>query len=204
MEAHVQHLRQVLEVMRKHTLYAKMSKCVFGTAQVEYLGHIISEEGVATDPSKIKAMLKWLIPVNLKQLRGFLGLTGYYRKFIQGCALITQPMTALLKKNAFNWSDEATESFHALQQAMVKSPVLALLNFNKEFTIETNASGYGVGALLQQEGHPISFLSKTLALKHQSLAAYEKELLAVVLALQKWRGYLLDGHFKIRNDHFSL
>ncbi|GJU46256.1 gypsy/ty3 retroelement polyprotein [Tanacetum coccineum] len=175
MEAHVHHLRQVLEVMRKHTLYAKMSKCVFGTTQVEYLGHIISKEGVAIDPSKIK-----------------------------GYALITQPLTALLKKNAFNWSDEATKSFHALQQAMVKSLVLALPNFNKEFTIETDAFGHGVGAVFQQEGHPIAFLSKTLAPKHQSLAAYEKELLAVVLALQKWRGYLLDRHFQIRIDHFSI
>nr|GEX27634.1 hypothetical protein [Tanacetum cinerariifolium] len=118
MKAHVQHLRQVLEVMREHTLFAKISKCVFGIPKVEYLGHIISQEGVATDPSKIKAMLGWPIPVNLKQLRG----------------------------NAFNWSDEATESFHALQQTMVKSSFLALPNFDKEFIIETDASGHGVGA----------------------------------------------------------
>nr|GFA35570.1 putative mitochondrial protein [Tanacetum cinerariifolium] len=122
----------------------------------------------------------------------------------KGYAFITQPLTSLLKKNAFNWSDEATEFFHALKQAMVKSLVLALPNFDKEFIIETDASGYGVGVVLQQEGHPIAFLCKTLAPKHQSLAAYEKELLAVVLALHKWRRYLLDEHFKIRTDHFSL
>ncbi|GJT31209.1 reverse transcriptase [Tanacetum coccineum] len=115
-EDHVQHLRQVLKVMRKHTLYAKMSKCVFGTTQVEYLGQVISQDGVATDPT---------------------------RKFIKGYALITQPLTTLLKNNAFNWNDQATESFHALQQAMVQSLVLALPNFEKEFIIETDASGYG-------------------------------------------------------------
>ncbi|GJR22850.1 retrotransposon-related protein [Tanacetum coccineum] len=110
----------------------------------------------------------------------------------------------MVKELLDSGSDEAIESFHALQQAMVNSPVLALPNFDKEFIIETDASGYGVGVVLQQEGHPIAFLSKTLAPKHQSLAAYEKELLAMVLALQKWRGYLLDRHFKIRTDHFSL
>ncbi|GJW84483.1 retrovirus-related pol polyprotein from transposon 17.6 [Tanacetum coccineum] len=128
-------------------------------------------------------MLEWPIPVNLKQLRGFLRLTSYYRKFIHGYASITQPLTTLLKKNAFNWNNQATESFYALQQAMVKSPVLALPNFDKELIIKTDALGYRVGAVLQQEGHPIAFLSKTLAPKHQSLAAYEKELLAAVLAL---------------------
>ncbi|GKC44291.1 putative mitochondrial protein, partial [Tanacetum coccineum] len=125
---------------------------------VEYLGHIISETRVATDPNKIKAMLEWPLPTNVKQLRGFLGLTGYYRKFVKGYAEVAQPLTNLLKKG--------------------------------EFIIETDASGFKVGAVLQQNGYPIAYLSKSLAPKHHSLSAYEKELLAVILALQRWRSKL--------------
>ncbi|GKD35807.1 putative mitochondrial protein [Tanacetum coccineum] len=130
--------------MKDNTLYAKKSKCYFAVPKVEYLGHIISTQGVSTDLCKIEAMQKWPIPSTLKQLRGFLGLTGYYR------------------------------------------------------------SGKGIGAVLCQNGHPIAYWSKTLSAKHQALSTYEKEFLAVVAALDKWKGYLLDRHFKIRTDHFSL
>ncbi|GKB99779.1 retrovirus-related pol polyprotein from transposon 17.6 [Tanacetum coccineum] len=142
--------------------------------------------GVATDPRKIEAMKAWPVPTNIKKLRGFLGLTGYYRIFIQGYANISQSLTILLKKNAFLWNLEAQTAFERLKQAMTKASILALPKFNKEFTIETNASGYGIGAVLQQRGNPIAFLSITLASKHQSMSAYKKELLDVVLALQKW------------------
>ncbi|GJV94168.1 retrotransposon protein [Tanacetum coccineum] len=153
LEEHVVHLRNVLEVMKTHQLYAKLSKCVFGTKQVEYLGHVISAEGVSTDPTKIKAMEEWPVPSNVKQLRGFLGLTGYYRRFIKAYASISRPLTLLLKKNS---------------------------------------------------GHPIAYLNKTLSAKHQLMSTYEKEFLAVILALERWRGYLLDMQFKIKANHFSL
>ncbi|GJR91792.1 putative mitochondrial protein [Tanacetum coccineum] len=114
-----------------------------------------------------------------KAIEGFLGLAGYYRNFVKGYAAIAQPLTSVLKKNAFKWSEEATLAFKELQQAMVQSPVLTLPNFEEDFIIKTDASGFGVGALLQQGGHQIAYLSKTLALKHQSLSAYEKELSTV-------------------------
>lgn len=180
---HVQHLKLVLQVMRENSLYAKKSKCVFRTDKVEYLGHVISGQGVSTDPSKIQAMQQWPAPTNVKQLRGFLGLTGYYRRFIKGYETISQPLTTLLKKNALHWSPQAQTAFEELQKAMINSHVLALPNFDEEFVIETNASRFGIGAVLQQKGHPIAFLSKTLASKHQALSTYEKELLVVVLAL---------------------
>ncbi|GJS57681.1 transposon ty3-I gag-pol polyprotein [Tanacetum coccineum] len=202
-EGHYEFLT-VVETMRQNSLYAKKSKCMFGTPQVEYLGHVISSEGIATEPSKITAMTNWPIPVNIKQLREFLGLTGYYRRFIKGYATISKPLTKLLKKNIFAWTTESQLAFEKLKEAMVTAPVLRMPDFSKEFTIETNASRVGLGSVLLQEGHPIAFLSKTLSSKHQLMSTYEKEFLAIVQDLEKWRGYLLDRHFKIKTDHFSL
>ena len=113
-------------------------------------------------------------------------------------------MTELLKKNSFGWNEAAQEAFDKLKMAMISAPVLTLPNFNEEFIVETDASDEGIGAVLQQNGHPIAFLSRTLAPRHKGLSTYEKELWAVVFALEKWRGYLLDRHFKIKTDHFSL
>ncbi|GKA80245.1 retrotransposon-related protein [Tanacetum coccineum] len=201
---HWKHLQIVLQTMKEHTLFAKLSKCSFAEQKVEYLGHIISKEGVSTDPSKIQAMKQWPIPQTVKQLRGFLGLTGYYRKFIKNYAWISKPLTNLLKKDTFVWGKEAQTAFLQLKEAMTQTPVLALPDYSKTFVVETDASGVGIGAVLQQEGHPIAYLSKTLAPKHQALSTYEKEFLAVLMALEKWRSYLLDRHFKIKTDHFSL
>ncbi|GJW14002.1 transposon ty3-G gag-pol polyprotein [Tanacetum coccineum] len=164
---------------------------------------LINEELLLT-PSKINAMVEWPTPTNIKQLRGFLWLTGYYRRFIKSFAEISRPLTQLLKKGGYKWSNEAQLAFETLKEAMMKAPVLALPDFTQPFVVETDASGVGVGALLQQKGHPIAYMSKTLSLKHQSLSTYEKEFLAVLLALEKWRGYLLDRHFIIKTDHFSL
>ncbi|GKE07481.1 ty3-gypsy retrotransposon protein [Tanacetum coccineum] len=204
LKEHSQHLQSVLQVMKQNSLYAKMSKCTFATTQVEYLGHIISGEGVSRDPSKIIAMKKWPTPVNVKQLRGFLGLTGYYRRFIKNYAIISKPLTTLLKKHSFTWNLDAQLAFESLKTAMGQALVLALPDFNKPFIVETDASGLGIGAVLQQGGHPITYLSKSLSPKHQALSTYEKEFYAVLMALEKWRGYLLDRHFKIKTDHFSL
>ena len=120
MEEHCSHLQQVLQVMQDNVLFAKKSKCSFAVSQVEYLGNILSARGVATDPSKVEAMQNWPTPKNIKQLRGFLGLTGYYRRFIKNYALISQPLTALLKKNAFKWSDLAEEAFNQLKRLWLR------------------------------------------------------------------------------------
>nr|GEU39549.1 hypothetical protein [Tanacetum cinerariifolium] len=148
--------------MRQNSLYAKMSKCNFAAKQVEYLGHIISWEGVSIDPSKIIAMQKWPTPVTLKQLRGFLRLRGYYRRFIKDYASISKPLTSLLKKNSFAWNSSVHASFEALKVAMSQDQVLALPDFNKAFIVETDASRMGIGVVLQQGVHPIAYLIKKL------------------------------------------
>nr|GEX20581.1 putative mitochondrial protein [Tanacetum cinerariifolium] len=184
LEENYDHLAQVLQVMKDNTLYAKRTKCYFAVQQVKYLGHIISAQGVSIDPSKIEGMQKWPIPLTLKQLRGFLGLTGYYRRFIKDYASISQPLVALTKKDAFKWNPSAELAYYKLKEAMVKAPVLALPNFEQEFVVETDASGKGIRAVLCQNGHPIVYWSKTLSAKHQALSTYEKEFLAVVAAFR--------------------
>ncbi|GKD22611.1 gypsy/ty3 retroelement polyprotein [Tanacetum coccineum] len=130
------------------TFQALMNEYVFGTSQVEYLGHVISAQGVATDPTKIKAIQEWPIPSNVKQLRGFLGLTRYYRMFIMNFASVTRPLTRLLKKGGYKWTDEAQTVFETLKSTMKKAPVLALPDFTKPFEVETDASEVGLGAIL--------------------------------------------------------
>ncbi|GKA63952.1 putative mitochondrial protein [Tanacetum coccineum] len=140
-EEHCKHLALVLQVMQDTTLFAKKNKCSFDVSQVEYLGHIISAQGVSTNPAKIEAMQKWPTPTTIKQLRGFLGLTGYYRRFIKNYAIISQPLITLLKNNAFKWNESAEMAYQQLKKAMMEALVLALPNFSQEFVVETDASG---------------------------------------------------------------
>jgi hypothetical protein len=157
---HLNHLESVLKALQQHHLFVKLSKCSFGVREIEYLGHIVNGQGVSMDKDKIKAVLEWPIPQDVKQLRGFLGLTGYYRRFIKSYANIAAPLTELLKKYGFGWNPSAQGAFTHLKSAITQAPVLALPNFNKPFVLETDASGSGVGAVLQQEGHPIAYFSK--------------------------------------------
>lgn len=137
----------MLEILRKNQLFVKKSKCSFGQQQLEYLGHVITGDGVKADPKKIQAMVEWPTPKTIKQLRGFLGLTGYYRRFVKGYGDISRPLTQLLKKNSFSWSEGAETAFQSLKVAMSTTPVLAMPDFTKPFTIETDASNTGIGVV---------------------------------------------------------
>jgi hypothetical protein len=159
---------------------------------------------VKADPIKTKSMLKWPMPKSIKTLRGFLGLTGYYRKFIRGYGIIAAPLTTLLKKNSFHWNQETTEAFELLKKAVTTPPVLMLPNFDKIFLIECDASGVGVGAILMQEHMPIAFFSKALKGKALHLSTYENELFAIVCVVKKWRPYLISQTFTVKTDHQSL
>lgn len=203
-EDHIQHVDKVLKLLEEKQLYAKPSKCFFGVQEVEYLGHIVSHEGVKVDPNKIKAIKEWKIPTTIKHLRGFLGLTGYYRKFVKNYGRIAAPLTTLLKKDAFSWTPEATKAFEKLKDAMCRAPVLATPDFTKTFIIECDASGNGIGAVLMQDGRPIAFESRPIKGKNLLKPIYEKEMLAILHALKQWRPYLLGRHFKVKTDHDSL
>jgi hypothetical protein len=151
---------------------------------------------VATDPSKVAIIQAWPTPVNAKDVRNFLGLAGYYRKFVKGFGAISKPLTTLLKKGTvFVWAQPQEDSFQALKDALTSAPVLALPNLEKTFVIETDASDRGIGAVLQQDGHPIAFVSRALGPKNQALSTYEKECLAILLAVDHWRTYLQHGEF---------
>jgi hypothetical protein len=205
MDAHLQHIRLVLDKLREHQFYLKKKKCSFMKSELKYLGHVISREGVSTDPSKTEVMLNWPQPRYVTELRGFLGLTGYYIRFVKNYGLLAKPLTRLLQKQqGFAWSEEAQVAFENLKQAMASTPVLALLRFDLPFTVEIDASDIGLGAVLMQQGRPIAFISKALGEKNKHLSIYEKEFLALILTVDRWRQYLHRGAFVIKADHKSL
>lgn len=174
MQTNMQHLSHVLTTLRHHNLSVKLSKCEFAQPQVEYLGHIISGQGVATDPSKISDIQGWQSPKIVTQLRSFLGMTGYYRRFIRGYSSICKPLTDMLKKNAFKWGPEQETAFSNLKQIMTTTPLLALPNFTKPFTLETDACAAGLGAVLMQDNRPIAYYSTSFGPMAASKSVYEK------------------------------
>jgi len=201
---HLRHLRAVLDELRRHQLFVKRSKCSFGAPSVAYLGHIISAQGVAMDPAKVQAIHDWPAPRSVRAVRGFLGLAGYYRKFVHSYGALAAPLSALLKKDGFSWDDAAASAFAALKAAITAAPVLAMPDFTKLFTVECDASTIGFGAVLTQEGHPIAFFSRPVAPRHRALAAYERELIGLVQAVRHWRPYLWGRRFIVKTDHYSL
>jgi hypothetical protein len=204
-EDHLIHLRQVLSLLARDKWQVKFSKCRFAQQQISYLGHVVSSAGVATDPSKIQSIRDWPIPRDAKQLRSFLGLAGYYRKFVRHFAVIARPLSDLLKKGTlFVWTATHTTAFTTLQHALMTAPILSLPDFSKSFQLQTDASDLGVGAVLLQDGHPLAFVSKALGPRTRGLSAYDKEYLAVLVAIDQWRAYLQHGEFVIFTDHRTL
>ncbi|XP_073120148.1 uncharacterized mitochondrial protein AtMg00860-like [Henckelia pumila] len=162
-EEHSQHLRTALAVLRERKFYAKFDKCEFWLERVPFLGHIISKDGVEVDPSKVQALKEWSVPRNASEIRSFLGLVGYYRKFIKGFSSIVVPLTALTKKNAmFFWKPECQESFDILKEALTMAPVLAIPSREGDFVVYTDASKSGLGAVLMQRDRVIDYASRQL------------------------------------------
>jgi hypothetical protein len=201
---HLQRVEEVFQTLQAHNLFAKKSKCFFGESSMAYLGHIISEVGVDMDPTKVAAIDSWPRPCTVRAVRGFLGPTGYYRKFIAGYGVVAEPLTALLKGDAFRWSNDAERAFLALKQALMTAPVLHIPYFSRPFMVDCDASGAGFGAVLHQGDGPITFFSWAVAPHHAKLPAYERELIGLVKVVRHWRPYLWGRPFTVRTDHQSL
>ena len=202
---HEQRLKIVLETLREKKLYAKLSKCDFLLKEVSFLGHIVSAEGIRVDPAKIEAVVNWKSPQNVTEVRSFLGLAGYYRRFVRGFSVIASSLTKLLRKGIkFEWTDKCQNSFDQLKGMLVEAPVLTQPTSGKEYTLYSDASCIGLGCVLMQDGKVVAYASRQLKPHEQNYPTHDLELVAVVFALKIWRHYLYGEKCRIYTDHKSL
>jgi hypothetical protein len=215
LEEHEQHVRQALTRLRQQRLYAKLSKSALCKREVEFLGHMVGEHGLRVMQDKIEAVRDWPIPTNLQELRAFLGLAGYYRRFVRDFSAIALPLTELTRsatrqKLDLSWGTKQQLAFVELKRALQSTPVLVLPDLSKEFVVHCDASGYAVGAVLQQDHgsglQPIAFMSKKMVGAETRYPVHEQELLAIISALTTWRHYLEGATHtvRVRTDHKSL
>jgi hypothetical protein len=217
-EEHEQHIRQVLERLRKFQLYVNLSKCAFKTNKVEFLGFIISREGVSMDERRVAAIKEWPAPKTYREIQVFLGFANFYRRFIQGYSKITVPLSGLLKgskegkkSGPFQWPDDADQAFRRLRDAFVKAPMLIHFNPTEPIRIETDASDFAMGAILSQPDpgktwHPCAYWSKKFIDAEIRYKTHDKELLAIVLAFKHWRHYVEGSAHTVEvlTDHNNL
>ncbi|KAL0541166.1 hypothetical protein IC582_021205 [Cucumis melo] len=188
---HEEHLRMVLQTLRDNKLYAKFSKCEFWLKQVSFLGHVVSKAGVSVDPAKIEAVASWPRPSTVSEVRSFLGLVRYYRRFVENFSRIATPLTQLTRKGApFVWSKACEDSFQNLKQKLVTAPVLTVLDGSGSFVIYSDASKKHLGCVLMQQGKVVAYASRQLKSHEHNYPTHDLELAAVVFALKIWRHYL--------------
>ncbi|GFR22593.1 retrovirus-related Pol polyprotein from transposon 17.6, partial [Trichonephila clavata] len=208
-EEHLSNLRRVFEKLKEAKLKLNPSKCNLFRHEVNYLGHIISADGVRTDPQKVSAVKDWRRPKNVHELRSFLGLCTYYRRFVKGFSSIARPLHRLTEnKQKFLWTDECEEAFNSLKAALTSSPILVYPDPEKQFILDTDASHESVGAVLSQEingqEHVIAYWSKCLSKPERNYCVTRKELLAIVKAVENFHSYFYGRKFLLRTDHASL
>ncbi|KAL0416450.1 UNVERIFIED_CONTAM: Retrovirus-related Pol polyprotein from transposon.6 [Sesamum latifolium] len=205
MEEHEQHLRIVLQILKEKELYAKLSKCEFWINQVVFLGHVISGDGVMPDPAKVKAIMEWRVPKNATEVRSFLGLAGYYRRFVEGFSIIADPLTKLLRKGVvFQWTEQCQRSFDELKKRLTSTLILVLPSGSGGYVVYTDASKQGLGCVLMQNGKVIAYTSRQLRTHELNYPTHDLELAVIVHALKIWRHYLYGEKFQIFTDHKSL
>ncbi|GJQ97807.1 reverse transcriptase domain-containing protein [Tanacetum coccineum] len=204
-EDHEVHLGLVLELLRKEKLYAKFSKCEFWLQEVHFLGHVVNQNGIHVDPSKIEAVKNWKTPTTPSEIRSFLGLAGYYRRFISNFSKIAKPLTSLTQKNQkYVWGVEQEEAFQTLKNNLCDAPILTLPDGVEDFVVYCDASNQGLGCVLMQRGKVIAYASRQLKIHEKNYTTHDLELGAVVFALKIWRHYLYGTKSVIYTDHKSL
>jgi hypothetical protein len=204
-EEHEGHLRLVLQKLRDHKLYAKLSKCEFWLKQVAFLGHVVSKGGILVDPSKVQDVLSWKAPTSVSDIQSFLGLAGYYQRFIEGFSKISKPMMELLEKDKqFKWTPVYESSFQELKKHLTTALVLVMPNMEKPFSIYCDVSGEGLGCVLMQDGRVVAYASRQLRKHEVNYPTHDLELAAVVHALKIWRHYLMGKRCELYKDHKSL
>jgi hypothetical protein len=208
LDEHVTHLREVLTLLREHRLYAKFSKCSFAQTHTKFLGHIVSAEGLQVDPDKTSVVRDWPHPKNVSELRSFLGLASYFRRFIRGFSQLASPLTDLTKDVPFDFAHwppgPESVAFEGVKQALTNPPVLALPDFTKPFQVRVDASISGTGGVLMQEGRPIAYTSSKFSPAERNYTTFDQEMLALVHACAKWRCYLHGRPFQLVTDHKPL
>ncbi|GJP50048.1 hypothetical protein CLOM_g9197, partial [Closterium sp. NIES-68] len=209
MKQHVEHLRRVFEILRRERFYVKLSKSKFALEKVQFLGHMVSAQGVHVDPKKVEAVRTWKTPENVKELQQFLGFANYYNRFVPQYAKLAAPLTNLLKKNTpYKWETKHQEAVEQLKQALTSAPVLILPDPERDYVIEADASDQAVGAVLMQDQgnglQPIAYLSKKLHGAELNYPIHDKEALAIIIAFKAWRCYLEGRRTTVYTDHCSL
>ena len=195
-DEHAEHLRVVLGILKEHKLYGKLSKCEFWLDEVQFLGHVISVQGIAMDPAKIETMVKWERPQIVTKVRSFLGLAGYYRRFVEGFSKMVSPLTQLTRKDQpFSWIDECEVCFEDMKKRLTIATILAIPDTTKTFEVYCDASYQGLGCVLMQEKLPIAYASLQLKVHEKNYPTHDLELAAVVFALKTWRHYLYGAQF---------
>ncbi|GJU30610.1 putative nucleotidyltransferase, ribonuclease H [Tanacetum coccineum] len=204
-QEHEEHLKIILELLKKEELYAKFSKCEFWIPKVQFLGHVIDNKGIHVDPAKIESVKDWASPKTPTEIHQFLGLAGYYRRFIEGFSKIAKPMTKLTQKKVkFEWGDKQEAAFQLLKQKLCSAPILALPEGSEDFIVYCDASIKGLGAVLMQREKVISYASRQLKIHEKNYTTHDLELGAVVFALKIWRHYLYGTKCTVFTDHKSL
>jgi len=189
-EEHVEHLRVVLRVLKENQLFAKLSKCEFWLQEVSFLGHLISKGGIAVDPSKVDAVLQWESPKFVFEIRSFLGLTGYYQRFIEG--------------QAYVWDAKCEKSFQELKKRLTSAPVLISPNLKESFVVYCDASKMSLGGVLMQNRQVVAYRSRQLRVYEKNYPTHDLELAAVVYVLKIWRHYLYGSKFEVFSDHKNM